>query len=216
MPSSIEPNRSKASITLEVWNRKLHFYLGLYFLFFLWLFSLTGLLLNHGRWAMALGANQRAETRYERGIEIPAGNTDLVRARDIMRQLNLVGEVDWPASQQPGHLAFNVSRPNEANQVRVDLSEKRAVVQHFDNSHWAAFRIFHTFSGSRYNAPGTERDWIVTTAWVFAMDALAAGLIVMVFGSYYMWYRLKPKPTFGVIVLAAGIACCGMFLVGLI
>src|SRR5881397_595831 len=80
MPSSIEPNRSKSSITFEVWNRKLHFYLGLYFLFFLWLFSLTGLLLNHGRWAMALGANQRAETRYERGIEIPAGNTDLVRA----------------------------------------------------------------------------------------------------------------------------------------
>ena len=216
MPSSIEPNRSKASITLEVWNRKLHFYLGLYFLFFLWLFSLTGLLLNHGRWAMALGANQRAETRYERGIEIPAGNTDLVRARDIMRQLNLVGEVDWPASQQTGRLAFNVSRPKEANQVRVDLSLKRAFVQHFDNSHWATFRIFHTFSGSRYNAPGTERDWIVTTAWVIAMDALAAGLIVMVFGSYYMWYRLKPKRTFGVIVLAAGIACCGMFLVGLI
>jgi hypothetical protein len=216
MPSSIEPHRSKASITFEVWNRKLHFYLGLYFLFFLWLFSLTGLLLNHGRWAMALGANQRAETRYERGIEIPAGNTDLVRARDIMRQLNLVGEVDWPASQQPGRLAFNVSRPKEPNQVRVDLSEKRAFVQHFDNSHWATFRIFHTFSGSRYNAPGTERDWIVTTAWVIAMDALAAGLIVIVFGSYYMWYRLKPKRTFGVIVLAAGIACCGMFLVSLI
>ena len=165
---------------------------------------------------MALGANQRAETRYERGIEIPAGNTDLVRARDIMRQLNLVGEVDWPASQQPGHLAFNVSRPKEANQVRVDLSEKRAFIQHFDNSHWATFRIFHTFNGSRYNAPGTERDWIVTTAWVIAMDALAAGLIVMVFGSYYMWYRLKPKRTFGVIVLTAGVACCGMFLVSLI
>jgi len=216
MPSSIEPNRSEASITFEAWNRKLHYYLGLYFLFFLWLFSLTGLLLNHGRWAMALGANQRAETRYERAIELPAGNTDLVRARDIMRQLNLVGEVDWPASQQPGRLAFNVSRPKEANQVQVDLSEKRAFIQHFDNSHWATFRIFHTFNGSRYNAPGTERDWIVTTAWVIAMDALAAGLIVMVFGSYYMWYRLKPKRTFGVIVLAAGIACCGMFLVGLI
>lgn len=213
---SIKQNRSKASIAFEVWNRKLHFYLGLYFLFFLWLFSLTGLLLNHGRWAMALGANQRAETRYERSIEIPAGNTDLARARDIIRQLNLVGEVDWPASQQPGRLAFNVNRPKDANQVRVDLSEKRAFVQHFDNSHWATFRIFHTFSGSRYNAPGTERDWIVTTAWVIAMDALAAGLIVMVFGSYYMWYRLKSKRTLGVVVLTAGFVGCGMFLLGVI
>lgn len=216
MLPSIKPNRNKRSINFEVWNRKLHFYLGLYFLFFLWLFSLTGLLLNHGRWAMAGAANQRRESRYERSIETPAGNTDLVRAREIMRQLNLVGEVDWPASQQPGRLAFNVNRPKDANHVRVDLSAKRASVQHFDNSHWATFRIFHTFSGSRYNAPGTQRDWIVTTAWVVAMDALAAGLIVMVFGSYYMWYRLKPKRTFGLIVLTAGFVGCGMFLVSLI
>ena len=34
----------------EFWNRKLHYYLGLYFLFFLWLFSLTGLMLNHQQW----------------------------------------------------------------------------------------------------------------------------------------------------------------------
>ena len=216
MLPSTKPNRSKASITFEVWNRKLHFYLGLYFLFFLWLFSLTGLLLNHGRWAMAGAANRRQESRYERSIETPTGNTDLDRARDIMRQLNLVGEVDWPASQEPGRIAFNVSRPKDANQVRVDLSEKRASVQHFDNSRWATFRIFHTFGGSRYNAPASERDWIVTTAWVIAMDALAAGLIVMVFGSYYMWYRLKPKRTIGIIVLIAGFAGCGMFLMSLI
>ncbi len=43
-PSSMETR------ALEVWNRKLHYYLGLYFLFFLWLFSLTGLMLNHQQW----------------------------------------------------------------------------------------------------------------------------------------------------------------------
>ena len=26
----------------KVWNRKLHYYLGLYFLFFLWMFAFTG------------------------------------------------------------------------------------------------------------------------------------------------------------------------------
>ena len=36
--------------TFEFWNRKFHYYLGLYFLFFLWLFSLTGLMLNHQQW----------------------------------------------------------------------------------------------------------------------------------------------------------------------
>jgi hypothetical protein len=207
------PSSTKA--LFEKWNRKVHYYLGLYFVFFLWLFSLTGLLLNHGQWAMALAANQRHETKDERTIQTPDGDTDLARARDLMRQLGLIGEINWPTVQQPGQLTFNVNRPNEASQVQVDLAQKRASIQHFDNRHIATFRIFHTFSGSRY-VDTAQRDWIVTTAWVIAMDALAAGLIVMVFGSYYMWYRLKQRHTLGLVALGAGFFSCGMFLAALL
>ena len=35
------------SESLRTANRRAHYYLGLYFLFFLWLFAFTGLLLNH-------------------------------------------------------------------------------------------------------------------------------------------------------------------------
>ena len=195
----------------EIWNRKVHFYLGLYFLFFLWLFSLTGLLLNHGRWLVSIAANQRTETRYERSIAPLAGAGDLDKAKDVMRQLDLRGDVDLPVVMPAGQFAFNVSRPNDASQVRVDLVAGRASVQHFDNSKLAAFRIFHTFSGSRFNQPASQRDWAVTTIWVVAMDALAVGLIVMVLGSYYMWYRLKGKRRLGFVVLAAGFGCCAAF-----
>jgi hypothetical protein len=213
MSSYADTRRRRTAASFEMWNRKLHFYLGLYFLFFLWLFSLTGLLLNHGQWAVAHAANQRTETRYEQAIETPDGDTDLARARNLMRQLNIVGEIDWPSSQPPGHLDINVSRPGDANQVRVDLERKRAMIQHFDNSRMAAFRIFHTFSGSRFSAPAAERDWFVTTLWVVAMDALSAGLIVMVLSSYYMWYRLKQRRRLGMVILAAGTVSCGAFLV---
>lgn len=200
--------------TLELWNRKLHYYLGLYFLFFLWLFSLTGLMLNHGQWFQSLYG--RKETSYERPIEGPSGDSRLARTRDVMRQLDLVGEIDWPALQPVGHIDFNLGRPNGAAQVRVDINAKTAYVREFQNSHFDAFRIFHTFSGSRYNQPSTQRDWVMTSVWVFAMDALAAGLIVMVLGSYYMWWRLKKQKTIGAIVLAAGVASCGMFVAGLL
>jgi hypothetical protein len=215
MSSSAKPRRNAGLALFETWNRKLHFYLGLYFLFFLWLFSLTGLLLNHGQWLNAMAANDRKETRYERTINLPAGTTDFDHARDVMRQLRLTGEIDLPVVQpEPGRLAFNVSRPNDASQVRVDVNTRLASIQHFDNSGWATFRIFHTFSGSRYNQPASRRDWAATSMWVFAMDALAAGLIVMVLGSYYMWWRLKPKRQLGLIVLAAGYAACGWFFAG--
>ena len=208
------PSSAKGLATFETWNRKVHYYLGLFFLFFLWLFSLTGLLLNHGQWALAQAANQRTETRYEHTIQPPAGDTDLARARDVMRQLGLTGEIDLPATAQAeGHLDFSVNRPSDASQVKVDLGAMRASVQHFENGGWATFRIFHTFSGSRFNAPETHRDWILTSAWAFAMDALCAGLIVMVLGSYYMWFRFKRKNlTLGILTLAAGYACCALFL----
>jgi hypothetical protein len=198
----------------EAWNRRLHFYLGLYFLLFLWLFSLTGLLLNHGRWAVSLAANARTESRYERHVDVPAGAFGADRVRTLMDQLGLIGEIDLPA-QQPGVLAFNVSRPSDSSQVRVDLQTGVASVQHFDNGHLARFRILHTFSGSRYNQPSTERDWAVTKVWVFAMDALAAGLIAMVSGSYYMCWQLRHRRLPGLVALALGALTCAWFVSGM-
>jgi hypothetical protein len=202
------PSSAKA---LETWNRKLHFYLGLYFLFFLWLFSLTGLMLNHQQWFRDL--YQRVETKYDLSIDTPPGDTDLARARDVMRQLNLRGEIDFPAVQPVGHLDFSVSRPDGSVQVRVDWNAKDVYIREFDNNAQHTFQIFHTFSGSRFNQPASRRDWILTSLWVWAMDALAAGLIIMVLGSYYMWYRLKKRRALGFAVLAAGFLSCGIFLI---
>jgi hypothetical protein len=205
---------SSAKATFEKWNRKIHFYLGLYFVFFLWLFLLTGLLLNHGDWSIARAAVQRREARLERDVVVPTESNDLDRVRDVMRQLNLKGEPDIPAAQTPGILAFQVGQPRDASQVKVDLATGRASVDHFTNTPIAVFRIFHTFSGSKYNQPETHREWMLTTIWVIAMDGLAVGLIVMVLGSYYMWYRLKRTHTLGWIALVSGFAACAMFFVG--
>jgi hypothetical protein len=204
---------SSSTKTFEKWNRKLHFYLGLYFLFFLWLFSLTGLMLNHGQWAVSIAANTRTESRYERAVERPTGETDLQRSRDVMRQLGIAGEIDIPP-QVAGRLQFNTSRPGGSAQVRVNLQTNLASVQQFENSHLGRFRNLHTFSGSRYAQPESSRDWILTRIWVLAMDALSAGLIVMVVGSYYMWWRLKRAHWLGVVSLGAGFAACAWFVAG--
>ena len=160
-----------------------------------------------------MSANQRQETRYERTLTPPVGDSDIARAKDVMRQLGLTGEIDVATAQPPGHFDFNVSRPKDASQVKVDLAGMHASVQHFQNNGWAIFRIFHTFSGSRFNQPESHRDWLLTTLWVIAMDALSAGLIVMVLGSYYMWFRFKRrKLALGVVALTGGYVCCALFI----
>ena len=199
-------------VLAERWNRKLHYYLGLYFLFFLWLFGLTGLLLNHGQWSLATQANQRQESQFEADLTTLHGQTLLARAREAADQLGLRGEIDLPASQTPGQLVFTVSRPADACQVRVDLDQNRAAVRRFDNNRLGMLRVFHAFSGSRFNQPDSRRDWIVTSVWVFAMDALATGLIVMVLGSYVMWYRLKDRRALGWISVGSGFFLCSLLL----
>jgi hypothetical protein len=202
---------SPSDRTLEIWNRRLHYFLGLYFLFFLWLFSVTGLMLNHQPWFSE--PSRREETSYDTPIVRPAGGaTREEQTRDLMVQLALEGEIDWPPRQPAGHIDFNVSRPTKSAQVRVDLNAEIAYVRHFANNRRLAFQVFHTFSGSRYTQPDSHRDWIVTSVWVWAMDALAVGLFVMVLGSYYMWWRLKERKTVGAIALVAGLASCVAFL----
>src|SRR5436853_7796591 len=118
MPSSV-----RAAAMFENWNRKLHYYIGLYFLFFLWLFLLTGLMLNHGQWRLAQTANQRRESRFERTIQVLAASNDIDRARNVAQQLGLVGEIELPATpQQPNRFDFNIARPKDANSVRFDLT----------------------------------------------------------------------------------------------
>ena len=209
MPWSISPK-------LEAWNRKLHFYLGLYFLFFVWLFAFTGLLLNHSQWRFADFWPDRTETSYERSIQPSASENGVDRAEEIMRELNLAGEIDWPARKpMPGRLDFVVNRPGNVNRVSVDLARNRATVRRIQVNSWGVMRALHSFSGTRGNNPAAKRDWILTSIWVVAMDALAIGLLLMVFSSYYMWYRLKQIRLLGWVSWGAGVLSCALFVVGL-
>lgn len=79
IPKGLSPN-----VGLARWNRKLHFYAGLLLLFFLWLFTFTGLLLNHPSWSFAESWNNRRETNFERRITAPGPEVkgDLAQAGD--------------------------------------------------------------------------------------------------------------------------------------
>lgn len=205
-----------ASDVFLVWNRRVHYYLGLYLLFFCWLFVLTGLLLNHPRWEFAQFWPNRVQSTTEHGFQVPQARTDLERARDLMRQFGIAGEIQWPAAQSTGGaLAFQVSRPGLVVDVKANLESGRATLQRNALNAWGVVHLLHTFTGVRSGDTRNARDWTLTTVWALTMDAVAAGLIVMVFSSYIMWYRLRSKRRGGVVALTLGSVSCVMFVVGL-
>jgi hypothetical protein len=218
MPSLLDgtsddrPERGTTA-TFLVWNRRLHYYLGLYFLFFTWLFVFTGLLLNHPRWTFAQFWPNRIQSSTEQEVQPPAGGSDVERAHDLMRQLRISGEIQWPA-QQPGaaQFAFQVNRPGLIVDIKADIEQGRATVQRTRLNAWGVMHWLHTFTGVRAADARNTRDWTLTTVWALAMDAAAFGLIVMVFSSYIMWYRLPAKRLGGIVALLLGIISCGAFL----
>ena len=207
--------RSTTDVFL-VWNRRLHYFLGLYLLFFCWLFVFTGLLLNHSRWRFAQFWPNRVQTTTEHQFQVPLATTDGERVRELMQQLGIAGEIQWPAVQPANApFAFQVNRPGQVIEVKADLKSGRATLQRNDLNAWGIMHALHTFTGVRAGDTRNARDWTLTTVWALSMDAIAAGLIIMVFSSYIMWYRLKAKRRGGIIALLLGFVGCGAFVTGL-
>ena len=198
--------------SLLVWNRRLHFYLGLYLLFFIWLFAFTGLLLNRPRWQFAQFWPNRIQSTTEHSIRPVTAVVDVDRARDVMRQLGVMGEVQWPATRPAnGPFTFQVSRPGLLVEVKADLQAGRATVQRTRLNTWGVMHVLHTFTGAPAADSRNRRDWTLTTVWALSMDAVAAGLIVMVLSGYVMWFRLKAKRVGGIVALALGWISCSAF-----
>ena len=80
---------------------------------------------------------------------------------------------------------------------------------------WGVMHVLHTFTGVRAADTRNGRDWALTTVGALSMDAVAVGLMIMVFGSYVMWFRLKAKRRWGIVALLLGLVSCSAFVTGL-
>jgi len=225
MSSATEPIRPGASrpsarlrFRLERWNRKLHYYAGLFLLFFLWLFAVTGLVLNHPAWGFAESWSKRKDTNSEQVITAlgPELRGDLAQAQAIMRQLDIVGEILWTTPRtSPSQFDFQVRRPGHYYFVKADLAQNRVTLRHSEVNVWGVMKVLHVFSGVQLDDAHQSRDWALTWMWAFSMDAVAAGLIFMVLSSLYMWWERPERRKAGAVVLGLGTVICGLFCVGL-
>lgn len=225
MPSATEPTPaaslsadSRWRVRLARWNRKLHYYAGLFLLFFMWLFAFTGLVLNHPSWGFAESWSKRAETHSEHTITAlaPELRGDLAQAREIMRQVGIEGEILWTTIRSnPDQFDFQVRRPGHFYFIKTDLALHRVSLRHSEVNAWGVMKALHVFSGVQLDDPRQSRDWTLTTVWVYSMDAAAAGVILMVLSSLYMWWELPLKRRPGAVMLGLGSLLCALFCFGL-
>ena len=212
------PAPSRLRVRLERWNRKLHYYAGLFLLFFMWLFAVTALILNHPTWSFAESWTKRADTNTEHVTTAlgPELRGDLAQARGIMQQLGIEGEILWTTTRtNDGRFDFQVRRPGHFYFLKADLVQNHVTLRHSQVNLWGKMKALHVFSGVSLDDPRQTRDWRLTTIWDFSMDAVATGLIFMVLSSLYMWWELPKKRLPGAVALTLGTLACGLFCIGL-
>ncbi len=212
------PPRRPGAAALERWNRKLHMYAGLAQLFFIWLFAVTGLVLNHPNWRFAESWTNRKDTSSERAIAPlgPEMRGDLAQAREIMRQLAIAGEILWTTTRtDPNQFEFQVRRPGHYYFIKADLARNRVTLRQAEVNLWGVAKVLHTFTGVQMDDPRDTRIWGWTSIWVLSMDAVAAGLIFMVLSGIYIWFATHRNRLAGLAALGLGTLVCALFCIGL-
>lgn len=191
-------------------NRRLHIYVGLFLVLFIWLFSFSGLLLNHGNWKFAGFWEKRKENKTVTPVSIPAGLDSFQVLQSIISQLKVAGEVN-NVKMTPDSIDFRVSYPGHVRNLHVDLKKRICVQKELSYNIWGKLSNLHTFNGANRENPDVAPNWFITRVWRFSMDAIAIGLIFLSISSWVMWYKIRKNYSWSYLALIVGFALAAYF-----
>lgn len=203
MTNHITMKIKKEFKTINFWSRKVHVHFGLFLLLFIWLFSFSGLLLNHGRWKFASFWDERNEKISVVPIHAIADLDSTAMLKNIMQQLKITGEISdvWMTADS---VDFRVTIPGHVRNLHVDLKKGICTQKEIVVNLWGKIRNLHTFNGVSKDNPGMQPNWIITRIWKFTMDVIAIGFIILCISSWIMWYKVRKKYNWGLLVLMSG------------
>ena len=195
---------------INFWSRKIHIHLGLFLLLFIWLFSFSGLLLNHSNWDISNFYEKRKQTESVTSIGVPATGDSVAVLSNIMSRLKIAGEITnvkrWPDS-----LRFQVSVPGQVRNYTVNLKTGVCNVKAMQYNWAGKMRTLHTFNGVNKKNPDLEPNWVITRIWRLSMDGIAIGLLFLCISSWVMWYKIRERYRWALPVFILGFAAAIYF-----
>ncbi len=193
--------------TVYQWVRDLHLYGGLFVSPFILVFAASVLFLNHAKVRIPGSTSPLSATfhglRLPKGIEQMQGREAVERAREILPQLGLTGEIGFlRIRSKERRLAFPVVRPGIEATVDVDLAARSATVSTRRTGWWEALAYLHKLPGPHnVNIRG---NWIWTRAWGWLADTTVYLTLFLSISGVYLWYAIKAERRMGLWLIGAG------------
>jgi hypothetical protein len=195
------------------WNRKIHIYLGLFLLLFIWLFGGSGLLLNH-HWEFANSWKKRKEIRYEKTIQISREREQYALVHEIMNKLNLNGSIyNLRFSNDSAHLNFIASKPGLRYDIQAGLNDGKIMIKETKLDKWGIMSALHISRNPTSKEQSERYQSVLASIWSFSIDIVSIGLIVICLGGWYIWLQIPGKRFYlGLISITGGIILSIYFL----
>jgi len=212
----MESKGSKYSLNIFLdFNRKIHIYLGLFLLLFIWLFFISGLIINHGGWKFAGFYDQRKELKTDFTFPVSSLNDNQELVSLILTQLKISGEVE-NIKIIPESIDFRVHSPGIGRDIHIDSKSGNGTMKEMKFNFWGKLKTLHSFNGVNKLDPSKTPNWIITNIWRLTMDLIAIILIILCLGSWVMWYKVRRNYKLGYIMLTIGFIVSGyyIFMVG--
>jgi hypothetical protein len=183
------------------WIRDLHLYFGLFLSPFVLLFAVSTILFNHTWTPWAGGGEPQTRTV---AVQPPAGLEGIERARDLLRQAEVSGEIRHLRGEGD-RFTIPVIGPGWEATVRVDLAEGFAEVTERTTGFWNAILYLHKSPGP--HSAAIRGNWTFTLAWRWLIDGVVCLILFVSASGIYLWWALRAERRTGLVLLGAGGVC---------
>lgn len=190
--------------TVYRWTRDLHLYLGLFVSPFVVAFSASVFFLNHAKvdTSATTSISTFSDVSIPSGIERARGREAVDRAREIVEQVGVTGEIGSVRYvRKDQHVVIPVSRPGTEIVVDVDVVRRAATVSR-RATFLESLAYLHKSPGP-HNAD-LRGNWFWTRAWRQLADGTAYLVLFISATGLYLWFAIKAERRVGFALLGGG------------
>ncbi len=200
-------------MTFNHLNRRVHLYLGLALLPWLFMYAISSVPFAHGAFFDQRDAAKKLPLwtlRAERPLDAPVPE-DAAGLRAFGAGLLKDSGIEVTSygvyRQGPRVDVYSYSFWS-STQIKYFVDEKRVTVED------RRFRWDHFLTGMHARG-GFEQEGLVATSWSLVVDLVCLAIVVWVGSGLYMWWALPGHRRWGWLAIAAGVASFAVFTLSL-
>lgn len=201
-------------MTFSHLNRRVHIYLGLALLPWLFMYGISSIPFAHSQYFEQRDKAKglpRWTLRFERSLDVSVPEAaEALRpfGAALLEEAGIEGTAFGVYRQSPTQVNVYSYSFWKSTQLKYFVDQKKLRVE--DNR----FRWDHFLTGMHARG-GFEQEGFLQTSWSVVVDLVCAGILVWVASGLYMWWGIRGHRRLGALALLAGAASFLLFTIRL-